>query len=81
LTGKIYSSPGDALFAVLPHPGTPGRVVAVFLPLSPGAANAAGRKIPHYGNYSYLAFSGGNNRDKGTWAPAASPAVHRFPKP
>jgi hypothetical protein len=81
LTGKIYSSPGDALFAVLPHPGTPGRVVAVFLPLSPGAANAAGRKIPHYGKYSYLAFSEGNNRDKGTWAPAASPAVHRFPKP
>ena len=81
LIGTTYSSPGDALFAVLPHPGTPGRVVAVFLPLSPGAANAAGRKIPHYGNYSYLAFSEGNNRDKGTWAPAASPAVHRFPKP
>jgi hypothetical protein len=81
LNGTTYSAPGDALFAVLPHPSSPGRVAAVFLPLSPSAANAAGRKIPHYGKYSYLAFSDGNNREKGTWSPAASPAVHRFPPP
>ena len=42
------------------------------------AANAAGRKIPHYGKYSYLAFTEGSNREKGTWEPVASPAVHRF---
>jgi aminopeptidase N len=81
LNGASYSAPGDALFVVVPHPSSPGRVAAVFLPLSPGAAGAAGRKIPHYGKYSYLAFSEGNNREKGTWTPAASPAVHRFPKP
>ena len=81
LNGTTYSAPGDALFAVVPHPSSPGRVAAVFLPLSPSAANAAGRKIPHYGKYSYLAFSDGNNREKGTWPPAASPAVHRFPPP
>jgi hypothetical protein len=81
LKGAKYSSPGDALFAVVPHPSSPGRVAAVFLPLSPGAASAAGRKIPHYGRYSYLAFSEGNNREKGTWTPAASPAVHRFRNP
>ena len=78
LNGKTFGEPGDALFAVLPHPSAAGRVVAVFLPFSPDAANAAGRKIPHYGKYSYLAFSGGNNRDKGTWVAADSPAVHRF---
>jgi hypothetical protein len=81
LNGTTYSGAGDALFAVMPHPSSPGRVAAVFLPLSPAAANAAGRKIPHYGKYSYLAFSEGTNREKGTWAPAASPAVHRFPEP
>jgi hypothetical protein len=81
LNGTAYSAPGDALFAVLPHPATPGRVAAVFLPLSPGAAKAAARKIPHYGNYSYLAFSDGKNREKGSWATAASPAVHRFANP
>ncbi len=78
LNGTTFGEPGDALFAVLPHPSAAGRVAAVFLPLSPEAANAAGRKIPHYGKYSYLAFSGGNNRDKGTWIAADSPAVHRF---
>lgn len=78
LNGTEFGAPGDALFAVLPHPSAAGRVAAVFLPFSPEAANAAGRKIPHYGKYSYLAFSGGNNRDKGTWVAADSPAVHRF---
>ncbi|MEK6696361.1 MAG: M1 family aminopeptidase [Candidatus Deferrimicrobiota bacterium] len=78
LNGTEFSAAGDALFAVLPHPSAAGRVAAVFLPLSPEAANAAGRKIPHYGKFSYLAFSGGNNRDKGTWVAADSPAVHRF---
>jgi hypothetical protein len=78
LKGTTFGEPGDALFAVLPHPSAAGRVAAVFLPFSPEAANAAGRKIPHYGKYSYLAFSGGNNRDKGTWVAADSPAVHRF---
>jgi len=81
LNGTPYSAPGDALFAVVPHPSSPGRVAAVFLPLSPAAASAAGRKIPHYGKYSFLAFSDGNNREKGTWPPAASPAVHRFHVP
>jgi len=78
LNGTTFGKPGDALFAVLPHPSAAGRVAAIFLPLSPEAANAAGRKIPHYGKYSYLAFSEGNNRDKGTWIAADSPAVHRF---
>lgn len=78
LNGTEFAAPGDALFAVLPHPSSAGRVAAVFLPLSPYAANAAGRKISHYGKYSYLAFSGGNNREKGTWTAEDSPAVHRF---
>jgi len=78
LNGTTYSAPGDALFAALPHPSDPARVAAVFLPLSPAAASAAGRKIPHYGKYSYLVFSGGSLREKGAWTPASSPAVHRF---
>jgi hypothetical protein len=78
LNGTVYFSPGDALFAVFPRQATPGRVAAVFLPLSPSAAATAGRKIPHYGKYSYLVFTDGNNRNKGTWEPADSPAVHRF---
>jgi hypothetical protein len=79
LGGKTYPSPEDSLFVVLPHPSDKDRVVALFLPFSPEAAKASARKIPHYGKYSYLAFSGGKNREKGTWEVASSPTVYEFP--
>ena len=78
LDGTVYSAAGDALFAVFPRQSDPGRVAAVFLPLSPSAAAAVGRKIAHYGKYSYLVFTDGENKSKGTWEPADSPVVHRF---
>lgn len=78
LEGVTYAGPGDSLFAVLPHPSDKGRTAAVFLPLSAGAASLAGRKIPHYGKYSFLSFSGGMNMTKGTWVVTASPTVHVF---
>jgi hypothetical protein len=78
LDGTVYSAAGDALFAVFPRQADPGRVAAVFLPLSPSAAAAVGRKIAHYGKYSYLVFTDGENKSKGTWEPADSPVVHRF---
>ena len=56
------------------------RVAAVSLPHAPEAAAQAARKIPHYGKYSYLAFSGGINRAKGTWAADSSPTVYQFPR-
>ena len=77
--GKRFDSRGDSLFVVLPHPAGGGRVTALFLPFSPEAASLAARKIPHYGKYSYLAFSEGKNRAKGTWPPLSSPAIHEFP--
>jgi hypothetical protein len=79
LEGNAYASAGDALFAVFAHPSETGRVAAVFLPLSAEAASLAGRKIPHYGKYSFLSFSGGVNRTKGTWSVTDSPTVHVFP--
>ncbi|UCD46884.1 MAG: M1 family peptidase [Deltaproteobacteria bacterium] len=79
LGGERFDSPGDSLFVVLPHPAGGGRVTALFLPFSAEAASLAARKIPHYGKYSYLAFSEGKNRAKGTWPPLSSPATHEFP--
>ena len=81
LEGVTYNAPGDALFAVLPHPSDAGHVCAIFLPLSADAAAQAGRKIPHYGKFSYLAFSSGTNKSKGVWAPAASATSHTFEWP
>ncbi len=78
LEGVRYDAPGDALFVALAHPVDAGHVCAVFLPLSPEAAAEAGRKVPHYGKYSYLAFSSGTNKAKGTWEPAASATSHTF---
>jgi hypothetical protein len=40
-------------------------VGALFLPLSPVAAERALPKISHYGSYATLVFSGGVNRHKG----------------
>jgi hypothetical protein len=79
LEGVTYAGSGDALFAVLPHPSDKGRTAAVFLPFSAEAASLAGRKVPHYGKYSFLAFSDGTNRAKGTWAVTVSPVVFAFP--
>jgi len=79
LRGERFESRGDSLFVVLPHPAGRGRVTALFLPLSPEAASLAARKISHYGKYSYLAFSEGMNRAKGTWPPLSSPTIHEFP--
>jgi hypothetical protein len=78
IDGRIFDSPTDALFVVLPHPKADHRVVAFFLPLSADAGAMAARKIPHYGKYSYLAFRGGSNWVRGIWPPRGSPTLYRF---
>ena len=77
--GTEYGSREDSLFVVLPHPSDKKWVAALFLSRSPETAAMAARKIPHYGKYSYLVFSGGTNRAKGMWEVTASPTVHEFP--
>jgi len=78
LNAVRYDDPGDAFFGVFARPAAGNRVVAVFLPLSPLHAETAARKITHYGKYSYLSFSRGQNRDKGTWPVSESPLIHQF---
>jgi hypothetical protein len=36
------------------------------------------RKITHYGKYSYLAFQGGKNLDKGIWPVETSPLIYEW---
>ena len=40
--------------------------------------NVVGRKIPHYGKYSYLVFEDGKNIAKGSWEVLSSPLRDRF---
>ncbi len=65
LNGEQFSAADSLLFVVGQHPVAPGQVTALYLPLSDGAAQRYGRKISHYGKYSYLLFAGGENRRKG----------------
>lgn len=79
LKGRTFDQRGDVLFAVIRHAHRGDKVVALLQFLSQEGLSAAIRKIPHYGNYSYLAFREGVNQDKGTWSVTASPLVFHFP--
>jgi hypothetical protein len=45
----------------------------VVLPESAAVIEALGRKLPHYGGYSYLVFDGEKNVNKGSWSVTNSP--------
>ena len=78
IAGQRFDDPLDVLFFVARHPDGSGNVVSLLHPLSPDAADLAAVKIPHYGRYSYLAFSDGRNRTKGTWEVSVSPTMVRW---
>ena len=78
LDGEKFDGPSDVLFFVARHPDRPENVVSLLHTLSPDAADQASVKIPHYGRYSYLAFSDGRNRAKGTWEAKTSPLTVRW---
>jgi len=79
--GTTFDAQMDALFTAFPHPLTEGRAAALFHPLSMDAAFPAIRKITHYGKYSTLVFTNGNNRMKATWPVTDSPMEYFFPVP
>ena len=78
LEGTLAPADADSFFGVWTHPNNPMRVVAVFVPGPPAAAETAAAKITHYGRFSYLTFKAGQNRDKGSWETTRSPVVHRW---
>ncbi len=73
-----YFEQEDVFFAVFSNPEATDHVVGLFLPLSDRKLQAVARKIPHYGKYSYLAFRGGQNVDKGDWPVDQSPLIVHF---
>ncbi|WP_298434035.1 M1 family aminopeptidase [Geobacter sp.] len=75
VAGKRYDGAQDLLLALGGRLGSPGRVAALFLPLSEAAADKAALKITHYGRYGLLVFSGGENREKSTPPPAGGEGV------
>ena len=76
--GQLYDRPADTFFGVFAHFAAPGRVAALFMPLSSQYADVVARKIGHYGKYSYLVFNGEKNAAKGIWPVTSSPLVYRW---
>lgn len=60
----MYGDKKDAFLVTIKHPSHKEKGIALFAGFSPEAINKAGYKIQHYGKYSYLVFSDGNNRVK-----------------
>jgi aminopeptidase N len=76
--GTEYRQEGAALLAVGRNPGDPVRGVGLLLGLSPDAVRSAGRKLVHYGKYSFLAFVDGTNKAKGVARAEGGPLVWRL---
>lgn len=70
------TDPGKtSLVLALPHPRASSRAMMFVGAHKTAAIPLLARKIPHYGKYSYLSFSGDtvDNALKGQWQPDASP--------
>jgi aminopeptidase N len=64
---------GRSLVACFRDPESPEIPWTVLLPESPSVVEALGRKLPHYGRYSFLVFEDETNVDKGNWVMKSSP--------
>ncbi len=64
---------GRTLVASFRDPDQPEIPWTVVLPADASVVEALGRKLPHYGRYSYLVFEGETNVDKGSWVVESSP--------
>lgn len=65
----------NSLVLVVKNPQDPLQAIALLAGHIPQALPGLGRKLPHYGQYSYLAFEGDEpaNILKGEWQTSASP--------
>lgn len=76
LEGKRYE--GSSLFLCLDNPWGPDRGVCIFFSPDPEALGETGRKLIHYGKYSYVVFKDGTGVDKGTFPERVNPLVCCF---
>jgi len=67
------SAAGRTLVACFRDENSEGIPWTVVLPSDASVVAALGRKLPHYGGYSYLVFDGETNVNKGSWEVTTSP--------
>jgi hypothetical protein len=75
LAGKMLQRQQHSVVVVARHPRNPEHALAWIAAQDAAAVAALARKLPHYGKYGYLAFSGSaaDNVVKGEWPVTASP--------
>ncbi len=77
LNSKKYTGDAAILYTIK-NPWNIEKTLAIFTGLTAEAVKASGRKLFHYGKYSYLAFQSGENKDKGVHSVKSSPLIYRF---
>ncbi len=73
--GEAMSRAGHSLVITARHPGDPSRAIGWIVADPMEAVPGLGRKLPHYGRYSWLGFEGSEpvNVLKGEWSASDSP--------
>lgn len=75
VSGRQASGADAAACLVLEHPAPGQGALGVLDALSPAALEALGRRVPHYGKYSYLLFAGERPLVREVAAPPVTPSV------
>jgi len=77
LAGESVPLGGHSTVVIQRHPANMEKAIGWITVDPPAAFAGLGRKLPHYGKYSYLAFEGDEptNTVKGQWEPDSSPMV------
>ncbi len=80
-TTVVY--PNNCIVVTARHPQNPSAVLVWLTIGNKAAVNGLARKLPHYGKYSYLAFTGDEptNVAKGQWPVVHSPLSKVIPLP
>ncbi len=73
-----YATLDVAVAVVTDHPKSDDKIVAFLFGSQPDAIQNAGRKLPHYGKYSWVTFQGTKRWERGTWNAANSPLKYNF---
>ncbi|MEE9514801.1 MAG: hypothetical protein V3V54_02100, partial [Candidatus Brocadiales bacterium] len=73
-----YDAEEMSLFFCLSNPYKTGKAICIFFGLSPEAVKESGRKLTHYGKYSYVLFDDGTSIDKGVFPKTQDPLSMTF---
>jgi aminopeptidase N len=76
----MHEAAGRSLVVGVRHPDNPDSVVFYVSASSAAAADALGRKLPHYGKYSWLVFAGdeATNEATGEWPVGDTPLARNL---